>query len=73
MAKFIKGVQPGTNNALEGTNRAIKEDVVENKKLEFGFYLELLCEDLRVRSEFSGKLACFPKTPLISSAVFKIR
>ena len=68
---FIKGVQPGTNNALEGTNHAIKEDVVENKKLEFGFYLESLCEDLSVRSETSGKLACFPKTPPISSAVLR--
>ena len=68
---FIKGTQPGTNNALEGINHAIKRDVTENKRLQFGPYLESLLEDLAERSEVSGKIACFPKTPNIPPAILK--
>ena len=69
---WVKGTQPGTNNALEGINHSIKRDVTENKKLKFGEYLESLVEDLVEKSEVSGKIPSFPKTPIIPLAILKL-
>ena len=66
---FIKGTQPRTNIALEWTNHAIKFNVTDHKKLEFGTYLKLLRDNLEERSDASSKAANFPKISLQPTAV----
>ena len=66
---FIKGTQPGTNNAIEGLNRAIKEFVTDHRKLEFGKYVQALCDELKEKSQEDASIANFPKLPIINICI----
>jgi len=62
---FIKLTQPGTNNAVEGINGSLKQNLTKYEKIEFGKYLELISEELIERSEQSAKIASFTNSPFI--------
>ena len=68
---FIKLTHPGTNNAVEGINRSLKENINKYEKLEFGKYLELICEELVEMSEASGNIISFPNSPVIPQAIIR--
>jgi len=66
---FIKQSQPGTNNALEGLNHALKDFVTEHQSLAFGPYVAALCKELADRSAASSLIANFPQKPTISISI----
>ena len=51
-------------NAIEDLNCAIKEFVTDHRKLEFGKYVQALCDELKEKSQEDASIASFPSFQL---------